>query len=77
MIYPIRTEIEILPADPAPPKSTRRLHSYIIINSSGKTQLRKPRGLKLGWTIEEKIGIAIVNRRAISKSKITKLSDEI
>lgn len=75
MIYPIRTEIEILSADPIPPKPVRKLHSYIIINSSGKSQLRKPRGFKLGWTMEEKIGIAIVNRRAISK--ITKLSDEI
>jgi hypothetical protein len=64
MIYPIRTEIEVLPADPIP---TRKLHSYIIINSSGKCQLRKPRGLKLGWTVKEVIGIAVVNPRAVSK----------
>lgn len=70
MIYPIRTEIEILPADPLP---IRKLHSHIIINSSGKCQLRSSRKLKFGWTVKEEIGIACINPRAISKiSKISK-----
>jgi len=59
MICPIRTEIEIVPADPISLKSTHRSHSYIIINSSGKTQLRKPRGLKR-WSLSRSCNSIII-----------------
>lgn len=73
MSYPTRTEIEILSVDPDPPKM-RKLHSYIIINSSGKCQIRQPqtRKLKLGWTVREEIGIVYFNPRAVSKIIKTK-----
>ena len=70
MTYPIKTGIKVLSTGSEPPNQTRKLHSYIIINSSGKCQIRQTRKLKLGWTIKEEIGIAYVNRRAISKMSI-------
>lgn len=68
---PIRMDIEVLPAD-EPPVIT--VHDHLIITSKGKLE-RAGRRLKLGWTVKETIGMAIVNPRGVargSKSTIVK-----
>lgn len=65
--FPIRTDIEVLPADKP---QTLKLHNQVIITSKGKTR-RKTKGL--GWTVKEVIGISVVNIRGVkagSKSVI-------
>lgn len=65
--FPIRTDIEVLPADKP---TTLKLHDQVIITSRGKTR-RKTKGL--GWSVQEVIGVAVVNIRGVkagSKSVI-------
>lgn len=62
----IRTEIEVLSGDPVP-----ELHGHIVI-SSKNTVGDSSKHLKLGWTIKEEIGIAVVNPRALAKLKMYK-----
>ena len=63
MKFPIRQEIEILPADPV--KTAR---DSIIIDSDGNIGVDRRR-LNLGWTVTETIGIAIVNPRGVAAGK--------
>ena len=71
MKFPIRTEIEVLPADP--PGLIVGVHDQIIITSSGKVievgPVGQPRRLILGWTIKETIGVAVVNTRGVSQGR--------
>lgn len=57
---PIRTEIEVLPADPV---EVVEPHGHITINSRDNIVINKDGKLKLGWTVKETIGIAVVNAR--------------
>ena len=43
-VFPVRQDIEVLPAD-------------------------EPRQLKLGWVVNEIVGVAIVNTRGVAKAK--------
>ena len=64
--FPIRQDIEILPADK--PK-TIKFDSAVIVNSRGRMSKRSR---LIGWTVYEKIGIGVINTRALSKLSITK-----
>lgn len=63
---PVRTDIEILPADK--PK-TIKFDSAVIVNSRGRMS-RRPR--LIGWAVYEKIGIGVINTRALTKLNISK-----
>jgi hypothetical protein len=56
----VRTEIEVLPADEV------SFEDAVIIDPSA-SRIRRSSGLNLGWTVQETIGVAVVNTRAISK----------
>jgi hypothetical protein len=58
---PIRQELTVLPAD-KPMGNHSHLHK-IVISARGKAHIRQP--FKLGWTVSEKIGVAIINPRAL------------
>ncbi len=60
--YPIRQDIEVLPADPQP-----EFDEHIIIRSdnSGPSPFR----ITLGWKVSERIGIAAVNTRGIAAGR--------
>jgi hypothetical protein len=62
-MFPIRQDIEILPAN-SPPATAANQH--LRIDSEGKVSKRY-RPLKLVWTVKEVIGQAIVNARGIAK----------
>lgn len=64
--FPIRQEIEVLPADK--PK-TIKFDAAVIVNSRGRMSKRSR---VIGWTVYEKIGIGVINTRALSKLNITK-----
>lgn len=66
MKIPTRQEIEVLPADE--PKSIKlSIYDRIIITSSGVLDvLPAIKPFKLGWTIRETIGVAVVNARGIT-----------
>jgi hypothetical protein len=59
--FPIRQDIEILPADPIDD-----LRCPLRVNSRGKMSKYNGR-LKLGWTVSETIGIAVINTNALKK----------
>lgn len=61
-MIPIRQDIEVLPADHIP---TAIGHDFIIITSRGKITRRR---LRIGWTVKETIGMAIVNPRGVKKA---------
>jgi hypothetical protein len=74
---PIRQEIEIL--GPDIPKSESFDHNFIVITPRKQIYQKTmaQRQLKLGWSIQETIGISMVNPRAVSKLNIkTENSDE-
>jgi hypothetical protein len=60
--FTISQEIEILTADPKP---IRAVNDHLKINSSGKARnkITQP----FGWTVWEKIGVAVINPRGIAK----------
>lgn len=58
---PIRRCIEVLPADEIPGIHDR----LIVITSKGKLQ-KRPR--RIGFTVKETIGVAIVNPRGVMKA---------
>jgi hypothetical protein len=65
MQFPVRSELEISPAVlDKPVKANERMR----INSNGKTY-RSAGRLKLGWTIKETIGQAVVNTRGVAAGK--------
>lgn len=57
---PIRQQITVLPADKV--EDGPRLHK-IVISARGKARVKQP--FKLGWTVSEKIGVAIINTRGL------------
>lgn len=63
--FPIRQEIEVLPADEP---RTIKFDEHIIITSKNKT-LRANPNFVLGWTVKESIGVAVVNTRGVSKGR--------
>lgn len=65
MQFPIRQEIEVLPADPV---MSLKANEHLRISSNGKVY-KKGKGLKLGFTVKESIGVAIVNPRGVAKGK--------
>jgi hypothetical protein len=64
--FPVRQELTVLPAD-KPRDNHSHLHR-IVINARGKAQIRRKPGA-LGWTVTEKIGVAIINPRALKSLK--------
>jgi hypothetical protein len=64
--FPIRQDIEILPADTKPTRDRLAFQDQIIITSKGRTQ-RKHRHLNLGWTVRETISVAVINPRSLEK----------
>lgn len=69
MKFPIRQDIEVLPADE--PKGTDVfVHDRIIITSKGKIEeLPSFIPFRLGWTVKETIGIAVVNTSGVSAAR--------
>lgn len=63
---PIRQELIILPADPGMVHLSA--HRHLVITSDGKLRIKKSTG-KIGFTVKETIGIAIVNPRGVAKGK--------
>lgn len=69
MQFPIRTEIEVLPAD-KPMMIELTIHERIVINSKGQIEeLPASRPFKLGWIVKETIGIAVVNARGVAQGR--------
>ena len=66
MHFPIRTEIEVLPADKEPDLEFD--NDAVIITSFGQIT-QKPK--TIGFFVYQKIGIGIINPRGISKLRYT------
>lgn len=64
--FPIRQELTILPADDPKGDGHSKLHR-VIITARGKSMVRQP--FRLGWTVSEKIGVGIINPRALKGLK--------
>ena len=60
--FPIRPDIEILPADPIHCKA----NDHLRINSEGKARKGNKR-ITWTWTVREVIGEAVINSRGITK----------
>lgn len=62
---PAKSEIEVLPAD-----KPRRCYCNhrIVLDSRGKIK-KKPYEFKLGFTVRETIGVAVVNTRGVAAGK--------
>jgi len=61
---PIRQELIVLHADPG--MVHLAAHRRLVITSDGKFRVKKNTG-KIGFTVRETIGIAVINSRGISK----------
>lgn len=59
---PVRTEIEVLPGD-----EPRQLELHPIVITSKQEVRDVNKHFLLGWSMSEKVGIGIINSRAISK----------
>lgn len=63
MTYPIRTELEILPADEI---KCDHYNDHIIIDNFDAIHAGKKSPV-IGWKVSEHIGIGVINTRALSK----------
>jgi hypothetical protein len=61
---PIRQELTILSADPG--MVHLEAHRRLVITSGGKLRVKRNIG-KIGFTVKETIGIAIINTSGITK----------
>ncbi len=61
---PIRQELVVLPANPG--VVHLGAHRRLVITSDGKLRVKRNTG-KIGFTVKETIGIAVINTRGISK----------
>lgn len=69
MSFPIRQDITVLPADDSD-EDKEFDHDAITITSRGELgEKTRPRNLKLGWSVYETIGVAIVNPRGCAAGK--------
>jgi len=64
-MFPIRKEIEALPADKVCPLD---VNDQIIITSRNKIEARDcSKGQVLGWKVYETIGVSVINAKCLSK----------
>jgi hypothetical protein len=61
-VMPVRQDIEVLPADKPAGLSANK---HLKIGSHGRIYQKG----KIGWTVKEKIGIAIVNPRGVAAGR--------
>ena len=65
MQFPIRQEIEVLPAD-EPKMIEYGIRDRFVITSKGRLEeLPEKAPFRLGWTVRETIGVAVVNTRGL------------
>lgn len=67
-VMPVRQDIEVLPGD----ITAIHVNDHIVITSKGivtDKPLRGVRTLKLGWTVKETIGAAVVNPRGVARGR--------
>jgi len=66
-VMPVRQDIEILPGDDL----RINVNDHIVITSKRVMTDKPLRGarLKLGWTVKEEIGVAVVNPRGVSAGR--------
>lgn len=70
MKLPIRQDIEVLPAD-NPKVIENAIHDRFIITSGRQIEeLPASAPFRLGWTVRETIGVAVVNTRAIARKSV-------
>lgn len=58
--YPIRTEIEVLAADPPP-----EIHDQVVITDNDEVFKKGP----LGFKVFERIGVAVINPRGVTAGR--------
>jgi hypothetical protein len=66
-VMPVRQDIEVLPGD----ETLIKANDNVFVTSKGIVTDKplRVRKLKLGWTVKEVIGAAVVNPRGVSKGR--------